>query len=239
MDQSSVRPCLGDFAIGLREIRPSCRSVSRPSSADVTGHGVDHRAFADRGGDAEPQVREDLHPCAVVAELIQGAGDDTSTDLPPIEASIMDTPGEGDFLVTWESELPLETVASNAFDPRMEANLVELGYIEGYERDWAFGVGHISHVAYEFADAEAAAEFQARISEFACVYANDAFAAPDGGIGLQLRYSEEPRVREQISWVVGARRNLVTVAPGDPPSRDVVLEIYARGRAAAAGADAP
>jgi hypothetical protein len=135
---------------------------------------------------------------------------------------------------TWEGVLSLEDVAGKAFDPRTEQRLRDLGYVAGYQRDLIYDDGYVSHSAYEFRDAAAAIEYQEAITMFACAYANEAFSAPDDGIGLQLRYAEAPRVRDQISWADGSRRHLLVVARGEFPSRETVLELYAQARAIAA-----
>jgi len=52
---------------------------------------------------------------------------------------------------------------------------------------------------------------------YGCTFANASFSAPAGGVGLQVRYETGDPIVEQVSWVSGKRRFLVTVGHGAPP----------------------
>ena len=53
------------------------------------------------------------------------------------------------------------------------------------------------------------------VNRHACGFANEAFEAPMGGIGLQVRYETGAPYTEQISWVAGNRRYKVQVSAYD------------------------
>ena len=71
---------------------------------------------------------------------------------------------------------------------------------------------------FEFGSPEGAAAYQAQVNRHACLFSNDAFEAPMGGVGLQVRYATGDPLVEQVSWVAGNRRYLFSVTELAPPS---------------------
>ena len=129
--------------------------------------------------------------------------------------------------------LNLDTLAASRHDPASRELLLRDRYMDGHARAWRTAEGRTIEVeVLQFADASGAAAFDRSMADHACGYSNEAFGAPGGGVGLQIRYGSGDAIHEQIAWVVGARRMLVSRTFLAPPAdhRDI-LDLAARARA--------
>jgi len=133
--------------------------------------------------------------------------------------------------------LDLDTLAASRHDPNSRQLLIDDQYISGYARTWETPDGRIIDVEVEqFASASGAAAFDRSMVLHACAYSNTAFEVPGGGVGLQIRYGTGDPIHEQISWVVGARRLLVShTFLVVPATHSIILDLAARTRALATG----
>jgi hypothetical protein len=129
-------------------------------------------------------------------------------------------------------DLPLTLVeaAETRADPDARADLEEAGFVTGHYRSWTAMDGRVIHAdAFEFRSEAGALEYQRRVHRYACEAANLHFDAPEGGVGLQTRYNSGDPIVEQVSWVTGNRRYLVSVRHLDAPAdHSRILGIYER-----------
>ena len=154
-------------------------------------------------------------PCAVVDDLLAESAPEPF-DVEPVEWMPRQMPAG--FEVTENRPTTLETVVAGRVNP--EASRIELledGFVDGYEQFWDGPTYNISFTAQRFASTEGALAFQAFANQFACQFANETFVGPRRSIGLQIRYGEGPPIGEQVSWVSGTTRVLVAVRHPAPP----------------------
>lgn len=157
---------------------------------------------------------------------------DQASDPQTLAGLLLTVPGTEATLVD-HGILDLDTLAASRHDPNSRQLLIEDQYLTGYARTWETPDGRAIDVeVQQFATAAGAAAFDRSMVTHACGYSNTAFEAPGGGVGLQIRYGSGDPIHEQISWVVGARRLLVShtflVAP---TTHSIVLDLAARTRA--------
>jgi len=149
----------------------------------------------------------------------------------PIHEAIDDPPEPGS--VEWSAvSLDLGAAADSRHDPSTRDQLVESGFVTGYQRIFVAADGRgIQTDAFEFESHEGAVRYQETVTRYACHFANLAFGDPSGGIGLQVRYSTGYPIVEQISWVAGTRRHLVSISLlGPPADHDRIIEIASKYR---------
>jgi hypothetical protein len=155
--------------------------------------------------------------------------------------SLMDEPELGATLVV-DQPMDVRAAAESRHDPDTLDQLTRAGFVAAYGRIWLAADGQqIEESVFEFTDAAGAMGYHGTVNRYACQFANEAFGGPVGGIGLQVRYStgHHPIV-EQISWVTGSRRYVVSVSALEaPPNHERVLQIAARGVAATGRGLAP
>jgi hypothetical protein len=117
-----------------------------------------------------------------------------------------------------EFPMSLELAASNKSYPAAYEQLVEGQFVGAQVRRWMTQDGNgIEAEVMQFATPEGAATYQGQVNRYACGYANEAFSAPMGGIGLQVRYEIGAPYVEQISWVAGNRRYQVQISAYERP----------------------
>jgi len=154
-----------------------------------------------------------------------------SADVQTLAALLLADPGTPATLVD-DGALDLDTLAASRHDPNSRELLIQDRYMDGYAREWLTEDGRtISVEVLQFVEASGAAAFHRSMTNHACGYSNQAFGAPGGGVGLQIRYGSGDPIHEQIAWVVGARRMLVSRTFLVPPAdhRDI-LDLAARAR---------
>ena len=156
---------------------------------------------------------------------------------PATLASLLPTdPGTTATLVD-QGTLGLDFLAASGYDPNTRHFLLDDRYLSGYARLWDTAEGReITVEVKQFATPSGAAAFDRQVVTYACQYANVAFGVPGGGVGLQIRYGTGDPIAEQISWVVGARRMLVSrTFLALPATHRLILDLAARTRALSGG----
>lgn len=147
----------------------------------------------------------------------------------PIADSIVTDPEPGAKLA-FDEPADLAAAADSRHDPDTLEQLEAAGFVRGHLRGWFATDGRLLQAdSFEFATHEGAADYQRTVTNHACTYANEAFEGPNGGIGLQVRYSTGDPIVEQVSWVDGNRRYLVGVTHLEAPAtHDRILRVLAR-----------
>ena len=121
--------------------------------------------------------------------------------------------------LTFDAPMDLAQTADSRHDPETLGQLTEAGFVTAHARQWTAADGRVIQAdVMEFADPTGALAYQERVTRYACGFSNLAFEAPQEGIGLQVRWSRGDPIVEQVSWVAGARRFLVSVRLGAPPA---------------------
>jgi hypothetical protein len=169
-----------------------------------------------------------LRAC-IGAEFMSGRLDGpASTAQMPIAEAIVTDPEPGAELA-FDEPADLAAAADSRHDSETLGQLESAGFVRGHLRGWLTTDGRtVQADAFEFATNQGALDYQRKVTSHACTYANEAFEGPNGGIGLQVRYSTGDPIVEQVSWVDGTRRYLVGVTHLEPPStHDRVLRILA------------
>lgn len=117
-----------------------------------------------------------------------------------------------------DTGLNLTAAARSRHDPDARAKLVAAGFIDGYARTWVGErVLQMHAEIFRFETAAGAAGFHHVATEYACRFANLAFAGPNGETGLQVRYSTGDPIVEQLAWVDGSMRIVVSRGFDEPP----------------------
>jgi hypothetical protein len=165
-------------------------------------------------------------PCAAVEDLL---ADPTIEpfDVEPVEwMPLQVAPG---FEVTLNRPTTLEIVVAGRVNPEeSRIELIDDGFVDGYQQSWVGLTHHASFTAQRFATMEGALGFQAFANRYACQFANEAFRGPRGSIGLQIRYASGQPIGEQVSWVSGTTRVLVSVDhPAAPPDHERIESVVA------------
>lgn len=118
-----------------------------------------------------------------------------------------------------DAGLDLAAAAESRHDPAALEKLAMAGFVGGYHREWELLDGHrASAEIFRFNTASGAAQFHRAATEYACRFANVAFMGPNGETGLQIRYSSGDRIVEQLAWVDGPLRILVSRGFDEPPA---------------------
>jgi hypothetical protein len=137
----------------------------------------------------------------------------------PIEDAFPYNPPEHGAQFMLDFPMALELAASSRSDPSAREQLIAADFVGAHVRSWiAEDSSWIEAEVMEFAAAEGAATYQGQVHRYACGYANEAFEAPLGGIGLQVRYEHGAPYVEQISWVAGNRRYKVQISAYHRPT---------------------
>ncbi len=157
---------------------------------------------------------------------------DQPSDPQTLASLLLTDPGSAASLVD-QGILDLDTLAASRHDPNSRQELIDDHYLTGYARTWETPDGRAIDVeVQQFATASGEAAFDRSMVSHACAYSNTAFEVPSGGVGLQIRYGTGDPIHEQISWVVGARRLLVSrTFLVTPATHSVILDLAARTRA--------
>ena len=130
-----------------------------------------------------------------------------------------------------DQAIGLKQAADKTGDPTASDKLASAGFTEGWYRYWSTP-GALRRVTAEilvFETPDGAARFHRQLAEFACLYADEAFAGTNEALGFRLRFSDPDSVVEQVGWVDGARRIEVTRGYGQAPrNHSEILDLAAR-----------
>ncbi|HUH06302.1 MAG TPA: hypothetical protein VML96_00710, partial [Egibacteraceae bacterium] len=86
------------------------------------------------------------------------------------------------------------------------------GFLRGHGREWQRpDGGRVQALVYEFGSGEAAAAFDVDSAQLSCAYADDAFTVAGFPDALGLRVRTSGGVRDQVSFLQGARRYEIRV----------------------------
>ncbi len=216
----------------VRVYRPRRRVLAAVVAAAVATAVVPQAAVATLLPSASPNA------CVQATALLGSApaGGAQAADPATLAGLLPTDPGTPASLVD-QGTMSLDVLTRMHYDPNTRQYLVDDQYLTGYKRLWDTPEGHeISVEVEQFATASGAAAFDRQAVTYACRYSYAAFAVPGGGVGLQVRYGTGDPIAEQISWVVGARRMLVSRSfPAPPPMHSLILDLAARTRAHAGG----
>jgi hypothetical protein len=137
----------------------------------------------------------------------------------PIDIAFSHNPPEPGAQFLIDFPMSLDLAADGKSDPQTRAQLAAAGFTDAYARSWVAQDGNgIQVEIIEFATEAGADTYHGQVNRYACGYADQAFAAPMGGVGLQVRYQSGAPFVEQISWVAGNRRYMVMVSEYERPS---------------------
>jgi hypothetical protein len=137
----------------------------------------------------------------------------------PIEIAFSHNPPEYGAQFMLDFPMSLDLAAENKSDPAAREQLTAANFVGAHVRSWmAQDSNWIEAEVMEFATPEGAAAYQGQVNRYACGFANEAFEAPMGGIGLQVRYGSGAPYVEQVSWVAGNRRYKVQISAYQRPS---------------------
>ena len=153
------------------------------------------------------------------AEAILADAEPPPANGAPLADALPYTPPEPGATYVFHFPMNLEQTASSRHDPATRDQLADAGFEGAHLRAWYAADGRgIQADVMEFGTPHGAAAYQAQVTRHACQYANEAFEAPMGGIGMQVRYGTGDPIVEQISWVAGNRRYLVSVTEDAAPA---------------------
>lgn len=129
--------------------------------------------------------------------------------------------------------LDLAAAAESRHDPAAYDKLARAGFIAGYHREWVLLDGHqVGAEIFRFNTVSGAELFHRQATAYACRFANLAFAGPNGETGLQIRYSTGDRIVEQLAWVDGPMRILVSRGFDVPPAdHGLIIDLARRASA--------
>jgi hypothetical protein len=88
-----------------------------------------------------------------------------------------------------DTGLDLPAAARSRHDPGAQPELVAAGFVSGYHREWVLLLEghHVGAEIFRFASPSGAERFHRQATEYACRFANLAFAGASGETGLQVR----------------------------------------------------
>lgn len=153
------------------------------------------------------------------AEQILGNAQPPPANFAVLADAMPSGPPEPGAQYAFEYAMNLDQTATSRHDPHTREQLIRSGYVGGHVKVWLAADGRgIEADVMEFTAPEGATAYQAEVTRHACEYANEAFEAPLGGVGLQVRYETGDPIVEQVSWVAGNRRYLVMVSELAIPS---------------------
>jgi hypothetical protein len=126
-------------------------------------------------------------------------------------------PGIIGAVALFRDRLDLVAAVESRVDPRTEAQLIEAGFVEGLRRGWEAEIGVIAADAFEFDSPEGALRFHRDVTAYACSFAERTFPVGDNAVGMRINYRSEPHIRDQIAWIDGRHRVLVSIGYTDVP----------------------
>jgi hypothetical protein len=180
-----------------------------------------------------PPIRQQiqrLRTCSSTRALLDDAAertDDSAAHIEDLNALLPSTIGEG-FTRIDDRPVPTAAVlAEGRRDPQYWLDeAAATGFQGGYEHWWDIDPGPIAEAAVlQFADHAGAVKYQDDLTYGSCTSSRDSFPAPEvaGSVGLQIWWSDGD-ISEQVSFVRGSRRFIVSIRAGSTPPRSMVLE---------------
>jgi hypothetical protein len=201
-------------SVEMRRARPSARKVGIVLLAGVlvaTGAPAVLGENATTNGNA----------CATAIAILDAAGQPISTPLPNTSLShlVLADPGVDAALVD-DGAMGLERAGFSRADPDARAKLIGAGFLDAYRRDWKTADGRdLSAEIFAFASPAGALQFNRQMTEYACRFSEQAFKTPlQASVGLRVRSSGGDPIVEQISWVDGSFRLVVSWSFAEPPA---------------------
>jgi hypothetical protein len=153
---------------------------------------------------------------------------DTASDDPSMSHLVLVEPGEPAMLVD-DGGMRFERAAESRHDPTAADKLRAAGFEAAYRRDWETPAGrHLSAEIFAFATPQGAAMFHRQMTEYACRFSSLAFPGPNSELGLRVNYTGGDPIVEQIGWVDGRFRIVVTRSFVEPPPDHADVEALAR-----------
>lgn len=124
----------------------------------------------------------------------------------------------------------LDVAGRSRHDPQARQKLTAAGFVVAFQRVWRTRDDReIRAEIFDFESPSGAQTFHRQMTDHGCQYANAAFAGPFNGVGLQVRHAGGDPIVEQIAWVDGSRRILVSRSFGEQPAvHDVIFDLAAR-----------
>lgn len=110
------------------------------------------------------------------------------------------------------------------------SKLIAAGFVGAYRRDWRTPDGRsLSAEIFQFATSVGAVQFHRQMTEYACRFSETGFEAPfPASVGLRVRYSDGDQTVEQIGWVDGEFRLVVTRSFAEAPADHAAIVDLAR-----------
>jgi hypothetical protein len=173
---------------------------------------------------AVPIARGALSPVATACEQAQPIL--AASEAVPRSRAIIDPalshmtlvdPGVAARLVV-DGGLGLRAAAASRHDPRAGEKLAADGFEAAYQREWETPEGRtLSAEVFRFATPAGAARFHREMTEYACRFSSLAFPGFLNSTGLQVNYSSGDPVVEQLAWVEGRYRIVVSRSFAERP----------------------
>jgi hypothetical protein len=147
----------------------------------------------------------------------------TPIDDPTLSHLVLVDPGEAATLVD-DGGMGIERAAESRHDPAAADKLHAAGFVGAYRRDWETPAGrHLSAEIFAFGTPDGAARFHRQMSEYACRFSSLAFVGSAGETGLRVNYTGGDPIVEQLGWVDGSFRIVVTRSYAQaPPDHDEI-----------------
>lgn len=184
-----------------------------------------------------PQAERDL--CSGVGSIMnESPVSDQHGEITPVhlDDSMLDpgSPWQTDFDLAQDLTAAAQNHGDSPPEP-WEAALAGHGFIRGWIRGWSYGdtayeTDTLMSQVLEFESAAQAQAFQRQITVSTCTTSLDVFEVPGlpGAVGLRFLFdgASEPRVTDQVTFVVGKRRYIVALGrPGAEPNRQQLFDL--------------
>jgi hypothetical protein len=136
---------------------------------------------------------------------------------PALSHLTVDDPGVPARLMV-DTGMGLAAAAASRHDPQADEKLTADGFEAGYQREWRTPDGRtLSAEVFRFGTPAGAARFHREMTEYACRFSTLAFTGTGGETGLQVNYSTGDPVVEQLAWVDGPYRIVVSRSYAERP----------------------
>ena len=176
---------------------------------------------------------DEVQPILAAAEAAPRAGHVVD---PALSHLTLVDPGVEARLVL-DTGMGLQTAAASRHDPKAGEKLEADGFEAAYTRQWQTPDGRLlSAEVFRFATPAGATRFHREMTEYACRFSTLAFSGTGGETGLQVNYSTGDPVVEQLAWVDGPYRVVVSRSYTDRPLDHAgIIDLAFRAMKQAAG----